>query len=306
MDYRRVPLFTLGKKKVEKVRLTVIDYDENQISSRELESVEEALPFRESPTVSWLNIYGLHDPHIMEKIGNYFGIHPLSMEDILNTDQRPKMEVFENYLFLVLKMVSSDGNTASVNIEQISIILGKNFVITFQERPGDMFTPIRRRLQEGGGRLRKRGADYLFYAIMDIIVDHYFWALENISERIEELDERVIDSTSSEIAQNIKELKKEILLLRKQISPLREVLASLHREEFSLIQPETGPFLRDLYDHQIQVVEALENYRDLLNGVMDIYFSNLSNRMNEVMKVLTISDDFYSVNFYCRYIRDEF
>lgn len=281
-------LVHVGEKKVDQVRLTVIDYDEEQIIRRELGSVEESLPFRDSATVSWLNIYGLHEPEILEKIGNYFGIHPLSMEDVLNTDQRPKLEVFDDYLFLVLKMIALDESSGDLNIEQISIILGHNFVITVQERPGDVFTPLRKRLQEGVGRLRKRGADYLFYSIIDIIVDHYFLVLEIMGERIERLDEMVIDNTSAEIAQEIKMLKREILLLRKQILPLRDVLSSLNREEFSFIQPETGPFLRDLYDHQLQVVEALESYRDMLNGIMDIYFSNLSNRMNEVMKVLTI------------------
>lgn len=281
-------LVHVGEKKVEKVRLKVIDYDESEFTSRELTSVEESFPFKDSPTVTWLNLYGLHEPQILEKIGKHFGIHSLTMEDILNTDQRPKLEVFDNYLFLVLKMISTKAEDDSIEIEQISLILGRNFVFTFQERPGDVFAPLRRRLEEGRGRLRKRGADYLFYAIVDIIIDHYFLVLENMGERIEKLDEMVMDSSSPEITQTVKELKRELLMLRKQIFPLREVLATLTREDLDLIQPDTLPFLRDLYDHEIQVAETLENYRDLLTGVMDIYFTNLSNRMNEVMKVLTI------------------
>jgi magnesium transporter len=278
----------VGEKKIEKVALSVIDYDTEKVDTRDLATVEEAFPFKDSPTITWLNITGLHEVNLLEKLGKRYQIHPLVMEDILNTDQRPKVEISEDYLFVVLKMLSFDTDKQEVSHEQISLIVGNNFVITFQERTGDVLDPIRERLQNPQGRLRKHGADYLAYTIMDVIVDHYFILLEKLGEKIEFLEENVIENPDQDIVKRLQHLKRELILLRKSVWPLREVISELTRNDTPLITDFTGPYLRDVYDHTIQVIDTIETFRDMVAGIMDIYLSSMSNKMNEVMKVLTI------------------
>jgi len=278
----------VGEKKVEEVKLSVIDYDQDKIEKRDLKNVEEAFPFKETPTVTWLNVTGLHDIDILEKIGGRYDIHPLILEDILNTDQRPKVEITDDYIFIVLKMLSYDSEKHEINAEQVSLIMGENYVITFQEREGDVFNPLRERIENGKGRIRKSGPDYLTYAIIDIIIDNYFLVLELIGEQIEYLEGNVLENPDHTLVQRIQRMKRELIFLRKSTWPLREVISGITRDETSLIKETTNPYLRDLYDHTVQVIDTVETFRDMVSGILDIYLSSVSNRMNEVMKVLTI------------------
>jgi len=277
-----------GDKKVEKAKITIIDYDATQFQEKEVETIEECFPFRDTPTITWINIDGLHEVGIIEKIGQHFSIHPLILEDILHTGQRPKMEDFEDYIFLVVKMFYYDEKDDEIKMEQVSLLLGSNFVISFQEREGDIFNPIRERIRNHKGRIRMMKADYLGYALLDTIVDNYFIILEKIGEDIENMEEELVTRPTPETLQTIHNLKRELIVLRKSIWPLREVINSLERGESPLINEATGVYLRDVYDHTIQVIDTIETFRDMVSGMLDIYLSSISNKMNEVMKVLTI------------------
>jgi len=281
-------LVHIGKRRVEKTRITIMDYDEGKFQEKEAKTIEECFPFKDKPSVTWVNIDGIHDMDIVEKIGKHFGIHPLVLEDIVNTGQRPKVEDFEDYIFLVVKMLTFDQNQSEMNAEQVSLLLGSNFVISFQERQGDVFDSIRDRIRNSKGRIRKAGADYLAYALLDAIVDGYFIVLENFGERIETLEDSVIENPTSKTLQVINGLKREMIVLRRSVWPLREVIGALERGGSALIHKATGTYLRDVYDHTIQVADTIDSYRDMIIGTRDTYLSSLSNRMNEVMKVLTI------------------
>jgi magnesium transporter len=277
-----------GERKVEKVRISIIDYDETRLEEKEAETVEECFPFKDKPTVTWINIDGLHDLGLIEKIGKQFGLHPLVLEDIVNTGQRPKLEDFEDHVFVVLKMLYYDQKKNQLEEEQLSLILGGNFVISFQERVGDIFDPIRERIRQNKGRVRRMGADYLAYVLIDSVVDNYFVILEQLGGKIEDAEQELAVNPTLETLQTIRSFKKEMIFLRKSIWPLREVVNSLERGESSLINESTLIYLRDVYDHTIQIIDTVESYRDMLSGMLDIYLSSISNRMNEVMKVLTI------------------
>jgi len=281
-------LVHIGEKKIEKVRIRIIDYDETQLEEKEVKTVEECFPFKDKPTITWINIDGLHDIEVIEKIGRHFGLHPLVLEDIVNTEQRPKLEDFGDHIFVVLKMLYYDNDKNELEVEQVSLIFGLNFVISFQERLGKIFEPLRERIRKGKGRVRKSGADYLAYALIDSIVDNYFVILEQFGERIEDTEQELATNPTQEILQTIRAFKKEMIFLRKSIWPLREVVNSLERGESPLIHESTGIYLRDVYDHTIQIIDAVESYRDMLSGMLDVYLSSISNKMNEVMKVLTI------------------
>jgi magnesium transporter len=281
------PVF-VGEKKIEKAKITIIDYDEKQFQEKEAETIEECFPFKDTPTVTWINVDGVHQLDIIEKIGSHFELHPLILEDIMNTEQRPKMEDFERYIYIVLKMLDYDEKENETKIEQVSLILGENFVISFQETEGDIFDYIRERIRNGKGRIRKMGADYLGYALLDAIVDKYFIILERLGGQIEDIEEELVSNPKPEILHEIHRLKREMIFLRKSIWPLREVINILERGESSLIQKSTLIYLRDVYDHTIQVIDQVETFRDMVSGMHDTYLSVVSNRMNEVMKVLTI------------------
>ena len=281
-------LIHVGEKRAEKVKITVIDYDELHFEEKRVERIEECYPFKDKPTVTWINVDGIHDVDVIEKLGRNYAIHPLLLEDILNTEQRPKIEDFDDYLFVVLKMLSYDDERSEIDIEQVSLVLGPNYVISFQERVGDVFDPVRERIRNAKGRIRKMGADYLAYALLDSIVDSYFIILEKIGDKIEGLEEYLISKPDAKTLQTIHILKREMISLRRSIWPLREVISGISRKESSLIKEATEIFLRDVYDHTIQVIDTIENFRDMVSGMLDIYLSSLSNRMNEVMKVLTI------------------
>ena len=281
-------LIHIGAKKTEKVRITIIDYDEAQFQEKEAKTVEECLPFKDKPTVTWINIDGIHQVETIEKIGKHFSIHPLLLEDIANAGQRPKMEDFEDYIFIVLKMLCYDEKDNEIKVEQVSIIVGTNFVISFQEREGDVFNPIRERVRNGKGRIRKMGTDYLAYSLMDVIIDNYFIILEKLGERIEGIEKKLVTNPTPETLQEIHNLKREMIFLRKSVWPLRELISGMERAESPLIKECTRIYLRNIYDHTVQVIDLIETSRDMLSGMLDIYLSSVSNKMNDIMKVLTI------------------
>ena len=279
----------IGEKKSERTRVTLFDYDEQQVQEKEIDSVDECLLFKGRPTTTWINVSGLHQVETLEQLNGCFGLHPLVLEDILNTDQRPKMEDFGEYVYIVLRMLTLDKEKKKAIVsDQISIILGATFVLTFQEKEEDFFEPIRDRIRNGKGRLRKMGPDYLVHALLDAVVDHYFVVMESLGEWIEDLEEELVTRPTPATLQVLHHLKREMIFLRKSVWPLREVIAALERGESPLIKKTTLVYLRDVYDHTIQVIDTVETYRDMLSGMLDIYLSSISNRMNEIMKVLTI------------------
>jgi len=282
-------LVHVGDQRAASTSLSIIDYNENRYEVKTAQTAEECFPFKESPTVTWINVEGISNVPLLEKLGAGFAVHPLILEDILNTDQRPKVDDMESYLYLVLKMIDYDGRHSRLTSEQVSLVLGTNFVISFQEGlRGDVFNPVRARIQNGRGRIRKSGSDYLTYALLDGIVDNYFVVLEKLGEKIEELEDVLIANPKPETIHDIHSLKRDMLFLRRSIWPLRDVVGLLLKSESSLIKDSTEIFLRDVYDHLIQAIDTIEIHREMLSGMLDIYLSSVSNRMNQVMKVLTI------------------
>ena len=274
--------------KAAAARITVIDYDATSFEERSAQSAEECLPYKGKPSVTWINVDGIQDVTVMEGFGEHFGLHPLVLEDIVDSAQRPKMEDLGDYIFVVLKMLSLDAATGSVKSEQVALIVGADYVLSFQEVPGDVFDPIRERLRSSKGRIRDRGADYLAYALLDAIVDNYFSILEYFGEEMEGVEVGLVSAPTPEMLQTIYVLKRELLFLRKSIWPLRELVNGLLRTESPLIHERTMMYLRDIYDNAIQVMDTVETFREMLGGMRDTYISSVSNRMNEVMKVLTI------------------
>ncbi len=277
----------VGERKVETARIAVFDYDPDRCEEHDFTTAEACIKFKESPTVTWLNVSGIHDTALLEKLGACYDIHPLVVEDIGNTEQRPKLEDYGRYLYLVLKMLyyGDDGEAVA---EQLSLVVGPNFVISLQENGKDVFEPVRVRLRNAQSRLRSQGSDYLAYSLLDAVVDHYFVILERLGAEIEEVEEDLVRNPTSEVLQSIHRLKREMIFLRKSVWPLREVISALERRESALIKETTLVYLKDVYDHTIQVIETLESYRDMISGMLDTYLSSMSHRLNEVMKVLTI------------------
>ncbi|MFH1978481.1 MAG: magnesium/cobalt transporter CorA [Candidatus Aenigmatarchaeota archaeon] len=281
-------LVHIGTKITDKVKMTLIDYKEDKIEEKELKKVEDSFPFKNKPTITWINISGLHDTEIIKKIGDNFEIHPLVLEDILNTNHRPKLEDFDKYVFIVLQMLSYNEKKEEVNSEQVSLILGSNFVLSFQEREGDVFDYVRTRIRDGKGKIRKSGSDYLLYSLLDAIVDNYFVVLEKMGDQIESLEDDVLGSPTPNTLNSIHKIKRELIFTRKSIWPLREAISKAQKLESNLIETKTEIYLRDVYDHIIQIIDTTETYKDMVSGMIDVYLSSISNKMNEVMKVLTI------------------
>jgi len=281
-------LVHVGEKRMEEPRITVIDYDKKKFEEKEPGAPGECSGYKGTDTVTWINVDGLHDTDMISGLGNMFGVHQLTLEDIVNTGQRPKAEDMEDYVFVVMKMIYLDGSKKSIISEQVSLILTDRVVITFQEQKGDVFGGVRERIRKDKGRIRSMGADYLAYALMDAVVDNYFIVLENIADRIEDVEDGLINDPLSEDLHVIHGLKRDIIFLRKTIWPLREVVSGMEKGESRLVSGKARVYLRDLYDHVIQVIDTIESFRDTVSGLLDIYMSSVSNRMNEVMKVLTI------------------
>lgn len=278
----------IGKRKLDKVSLTVYEYNEKSLRKFIPDTMEECTRKNLEASVRWINIDGLHNTDILEQLGKNFNLHPLVVEDMLNTEQRPKLEDYGNYVFIVARMLSYDDSNKSIVTEQQSIVLGRDYVITAGEKEGDVFNPVRERLASDNSRIRKMGSDYLAYSILDSIVDNYFIVLEKLGDEIEEVEEMLISKPDPQALRLINDLKRDMLFMHKCIWPLREVTGLLERGESPLINEATHLYLRDVYDHVIQAMDTSETYRDILSGLVDIYLSSLSNRMNEVMKVLTI------------------
>ena len=281
-------LVHVGERKADTVTMSLFDYDSDHLEEKSLTRPEEGLACKDKPTVSWININGLHQVNLIEAFGQNFNIHPLVLEDILHTAQRPKLENFDGYLYLVVKMVHYREEEAALEIEQVSIILGHSFILSFQEQEGDVFDVIRQRLRNKESRLRNHGPDYLVYRLLDTIVDNYFVILEKLGDRIEVLEDRLLHEATKEMLAEIYQLKRDMILLRKSIWPLREVISGFQREDTPLIKESTHLFLRDVYDHIVQAIDTIESFRERVSGLMDVYLSSMSNRMNEIMKVLTI------------------
>lgn len=279
----------VGQQKMETIKIVVIDYDQaGYYDEHEITDLAQLASAKDSDHISWVNVAGLHDLNATETIGQTFGIHPLLLEDILNTEQRPKVEQYDDYLFMILKLIHWREDRSEIETEQISIVLDRNYVITFQEQEQDIFEPLRQRIRAGKGRIRQFGSDYLAYSLLDMVVDHYFLILENLGEQIEWVEDELVTAPTTATLQQIHDLKRELLSLRRSVWPLREVIVGLQRDESTLIHEATLIYLRDVYEHTIQVIDTIETYRDVVSGLLDVYLSSISNKMNEIMKVLTI------------------
>jgi len=281
-------LIYLGKKKVDKVKIHVIDYTEKSLFDKDINKIEECFLLKNKKSVSWINIDGLHDVEIIKKMGGNYNIHSLFLEDILNTDQTPKIEFSEDYILIITKMLSFNKKEKKIMSEQVSIILGKNFVISLQESEGDIFDPVRQRIRTATGKIRKMGADYLAYVLLDVIVDNYFAVLESIGEGLEGIEDKLIAGINNGFLKEFYHFKRELLFLRRSVWPLREVINKIQKTENNLIKKQTYLFLKDLYDHTIHVIDSIEVFRDVVAGMQELHLSSVSNKMNEIMKVLTI------------------
>ena len=281
-------LIHVGEQKVEQSSISYLDYDNDSLTVESDVSLEHCLNLKTTATVSWINLDGIHDVADVDAFGKAFDLHPLALEDILNTGHRPKIEEFEDYLLIILKMLHFDDQSNQIQAEQISLVLTKNNVLSFQERPGDVFDGVRDRLKRKSGRIRQRGPDYLTYALVDSIVDSYFHILEKIGDRLEYLEKQLLSQPTQATLQQVHHFKGQLLFLRKSVWPMRELVNSLLQDESPLIQETTNVFLRDLYDHTVQILDTVETFRDTASGLIDLYMSSVSHRMNEVMQVLTI------------------
>lgn len=281
-------LIYTGEKSTEKVNISVIDYTEETLTVHNAVAIKDEFNYKTTNTTTWINVDGIHQPETIAQIGNHFDIHPLIIEDILNTNHRPKAEIFPNYIFLTLKMISIDDANENTTMKQVSFILGNSWVISFQEAPGDMFGDIRNRLKENIGQFRLYKADYLLYRLTDTVVDNYFLITDFFSDKIELLEDRVIKPQNEDFLKEVQHTKKQILVFRNATAPLREAISVLEKDTLNIVSKRTQQYLKDIYEHLIYINDAIDTQRDILSGVMDLYFSGISNKMNEVMKVLTI------------------
>lgn len=281
-------LIYTGKKREEDVHVELFTYDQDSIQESKSNKLDKALSIYDEKKVNWFNVVGLHNIELIHSIGERFNLHPLLLEDVLHVDQRPKSEDFGEYLFFTIKMFHQTDKKDDLNFEHISFVLGKNNVFCFQEKSGDLFDLIRERLRNSYGRIRSRKADYIFYRFIDTVVDQYYLVIDRLAEKIELLEDEVMDNPTTKTLNQLQNVRKELIFLRRSIHPLRESLNTIIKSESKLLQKDTERFFSDVYDHTIQIVESLETYRDLLSGIMDLYMNTASNRMNEIMKVLTI------------------
>ena len=278
-----------GLQKMAQVDITVIQYNEENYEEKKPKNIAEViLLLNSSKKVTWINIDGLHDEKSIEEICTHLGVHKLSMEDILSVGQRPKLDEYTDYLQAVIKLISTEPSEDTIEYEQLTFILKSNILITFQEKTGDVFNSVRARIKEGKGTIRKRGADYLLYALLDLVVDHYFSILDIFGEKIEDLETELLGNPDKNTLNKLHSLRRETLLLRRTIYPLREMVGKFEKLEEPIINSDIKVFIRDLYDHTIKVIENIEVLRDMTAGLLDLYMNSASNRMNEIMKVLTI------------------
>lgn len=277
-----------GEKESQNLFIESFDYNQDAVEEKIHVKIEDTFQYKLTKNVTWTNINGLNHVDAIEKIGLHYNIHPLTLEDIVNPSQRPKVEDYDNYMFVVLKMLYHDKNEHVVT-EQVSFIFGDNYVLSFQEAEGDVFDSVRDRIRFAKGRIRGLGADYLLYALIDAVIDHYYIIVETMGNKIEDLEDNLFNGFSQdEISQEIQNLKREVLKVRRAIFPLREIISKIEKNENELIKDKTLHYFRDIYDHVIQLSENIDIYREMIWSLMDMYMTALSNKMNEVMKVLTI------------------
>jgi magnesium transporter len=281
-------VFHVGEKKIEQTKVSLTEFNAEKCSVLDLKTVDEILPYINTPEVTWINVCGLHETEVIKQIGEKFNVHPLVIEDILNTETRPKLEITDNYIFAAMKLLNYNSSEKCFESEQVSFILGNDFVFSFLEKSDSIFNPVKERITQQLGKVRKSDSDYLFYALMDIIVDQYFLVLDHIENEIEELDDVVINDFDKTHIERIYNLKTQLLTTRRSIMPLREIFSELIREEPELIRATTQPYLKDLLDHTTHITETIDLQREISTGLMETYLSMMSNKMNEVMKVLTI------------------
>jgi magnesium transporter len=284
-------LVHVGERPTHPVRITVMDYGPDGCREHEAGSVEECLRYRASDSVTWINVDGVHQAGVIQGFGDTFDLHPLLLEDVMHTEQRPKAELFDEHVYVVLRMLydpDEADDEIEVESEQISIVLGPGWVLTFQEEAGDIFDPVRERIRRGKGRVRKMGADYLAYSLIDVVVDKYFSVLERFGDHLEHLDAKLLDSPDEDVLFEIRDVKRAMIQVRRTVWPVRDALNVLLRGESRLFKKATLVYLRDVYDHTVQVVDMTETMRELMGGMMDLYMTTLSNRTNDIMKVLTI------------------
>lgn len=281
-------VYTGDKHTHAPVTITLIDYSPDHLTEETDISLEACESYIRGHSVTWINIIGVHNPEIIERIGLAFHLHPLSLEDVLNTGGRPKLDDYEDYLFIVLKMIDRSADAGKIEHEHVCLIIREGLVISFQEHAGDVFGPVRQRIRKGKGRIRKSGADYLAYALMDMIVDHYFLVLEGFGEEMDTIQDAVLSNPEPLVLDTVHTLRRELIYIRKSVWPVREIVASMLRLESPLISRETQIYLRDVYDHTVQVAETVEMFREVLSSALDIYLSSVNNRMSGVMKVLTV------------------
>lgn len=281
-------LIHTGEKKVERTRISVINYDKDTYSISEDATIEQCVIYRDKPTITWINISGLHDDKIMAELSDRFGFHSLTLEDVMNTGQRVKLEDFEDHTLIIIKAIYFSDKGDEIVEEQLSLIFGAGFVITFQENEDDFLSPLRDRIKSDRGFIRKMGADYLTYAIIDTIVDGYYLILQRIAEKVESLEKDLIRNPDINILKDINRLKIDTSLLYKSIWPLRAILSKFEAGGVKYISKSTAVFIRDVYDHTLQILEITQSFNEMLTGMIEIYMSSVSNKMNEIMKVLTI------------------
>ena len=274
--------------KSNNLAIEVFDYNLDRIEEKDLLKIEDAFIYKSTDSITWININGLNHINEIEKIGKHYNLHPLILEDIVNTGQRPKIDEYDDYIFVVIKMLYYDTDEHIIS-EQVSFILGENYVLTFQEAEGDVFDSVRDRLRFCKGRIRGLGSDYLLYSLIDAVTDHYYAIIETMGDKIEDLEDNLFNGqTKNEISQQIQDLKREVLKVRRAIFPLREIINRIEKTDNKLILDKTLHYFRDIYDHIIQISENIDIYREMIWGLMDMYMTSISNKMNEVMKVLTI------------------
>lgn len=279
-------LIYTGEKREEPVRITVIQYNDDGYIQEEVESLDKAFSYLNSEYVTWINIDGIHDTEMVKDVGERVNLHNLLLEDILSVDQRPKIEEFDDKLLVIFKMLYFKDN--DLEVEHTSIILSEHSIISFQEKIGDIFDSLRSRIENKSGRIRQRGSDYLLYAIMDSIVDNYFIVLDEIAERLETLEDELYEDPGKDLLFKLQFYRKKVVELRRSVYPLRETVNKLNQGQSNLIGKDTEDFFKDLYDHTIQIIETIETFKDTIASLKDMYMSIVSNRMNEIMKVLTI------------------
>lgn len=281
-------LIHVGEVLEVKPTITVLDYDKDNIAVHQISTINEILPFKATDTVTWVMIEGLADTGMIQDLGQAFDIHPLVLEDILNTHQRPKLDEYEDYLYIVLKRFEVIDEHFTVLQEQISLLLFNNIIFTFKEKRDQLFEPVITRLKAEKGRIRTYSVDYLAYVVLDTVVDGYFALQDSLDLFADEMEEKLFTQPGPELLSRIQRVKRELIFVRKSMSPLREMLAALERSDSELLSEKTHIYLRDVYDHAIRVIESVDSYRDLITGMLEIYLSSVSNRLNEIMKVLTV------------------